>query len=354
MSASPKDRPNMQQIADAAGVSKSAISLALRNDPRISEKTRIRIHRIADKMGYRRNPVVDSLMTQLRAVRQPTFKANLGLINCSMLKDLNQNHTFKRLREGVLKRAEALGYGVEEFWLEQPNLKPHRLKQILQARGIRGLVLIAALTPQVIHEEYTDFWGDFACAVIGVTHLNAQLDCASNDQYLTARRATQKALEMGYKRPMLLVPPQDDALLDDKFSSGFMSVIKALPKTEQLEPVQLHLNALDHAIQSIRQLKPDIVITNKTKLYDAMRVAGISIPEEVGVLHLDWHASIKHLAGMKQNNREVGSAGVDLIVGQLQKNEYGPKKFPKVVQIGSVWVDGPSVVYGGRAKRPTP
>ena len=78
----PNRRPNMQQIANVAGVSKSAVSLALRNDPRIPESTRFRIQKIAEKMGYRRNPVVDSLMTQLRADRQPTFQANLGLINC--------------------------------------------------------------------------------------------------------------------------------------------------------------------------------------------------------------------------------------------------------------------------------
>ena len=46
---------------------------------------------------------------------------------------------------------------------------------------------------------------------------------------------------------------------------------------------------------------------------------------------------------MRQNNRIVGSAGVDLVVGQLQKNETGSQDYPKVIQIESVWVDGPSV-----------
>ncbi|MDB2310579.1 hypothetical protein N9V19_01130 [Opitutales bacterium] len=46
---------------------------------------------------------------------------------------------------------------------------------------------------------------------------------------------------------------------------------------------------------------------------------------------------------MRQNNREVGSAGVDLVVGQLQKNEFGAQEHPMVVQIESIWVDGPSL-----------
>ena len=87
---SPNSRPNMQQIADAVGLSKSAVSLALRNDPRLPLATRLRIKSVADQMGYRRNPVVDNLMTQLRAGRQPSFQANLGLVNCSPFKELNK------------------------------------------------------------------------------------------------------------------------------------------------------------------------------------------------------------------------------------------------------------------------
>jgi LacI family transcriptional regulator len=333
----------MQQIANAAGVSKSAVSLALRHDPRIPEATRLKIQKIADEMGYRRNPVVDSLMTQLRAGRQPTFQANLGLINCSPIKNLTDNHTFRRLRDGAMDRAQQLGYGIEEFWLQQPDMRPERLKQIVETRGIRGLILIGALSPDTIHQSYAKFWYSFACAVIGVTHLKNQLNCSSNDQYLTARRATEKVLELGYKRPLMIVPAEDDTLLDDKFSAGFFSVARSLPKKDQLDLLKLDLSDLPSTLAAIKKQKPDVVLTNKVELYDAMREAGISVPKAIGVVHIDWHDTIPHLAGMRQNNRVVGSAGVDLVVGQLQKNEYGAQEFPKVVQIESVWIDGPSV-----------
>ncbi len=346
MAKSNKPRPNMQQIADAAGVSKSAVSLALRNDPRIPEATRERIQKIADQMGYQRNPVVDSLMAQLRAGRQPNFQANLGLINCSPHKNLSVNHTFRRLRQGVLTRAEQLGYGIEEFWLHQPDMRPQRLKQILQTRGIHGLILIASLDKDKIHESYAEFWFSFACAVIGVTHFNDHLNCASNDQYLTARRATQRVLSLGYKRPMLAVPPEDDQLLDDKFSAGFMSATRQLSPDNTLVPLPLDVEDLDAAIEAISKQQPDVVITNKTELYDALADAGVSIPRKLGLAHLDWHDGIPHIAGMRQNNRVVGRAGVDLVAGQLQKNEFGSLEFPQIVQIESVWVNGPSVKAG--------
>jgi LacI family transcriptional regulator len=333
----------MQQIANKANVSKSAVSLALRNDPRITEATRVRIQKVAEAMGYRRNPVVDSLMTQLRAGRQPSFRANLALINCSPLKDLTRNHTFRRLREGVFRRAEQLGYGVEEFWLEQPDMRPQRLKQILETRGIRGLLLIAALSPDTIDDSYEDFWYDFACAVIGVTHLKNQLNCSTNDQYLTARRAAEKIISLGYKRPLLVVPEADDVLLEDKFSAGFYSMERYLAKKNRLEYVPLDLNRMDKAVATILKRAPDVVITNRDEVYDALSKVGIAIPQDLGLVHLDWHPDLTHWAGMRQNNRVIGSAGVDLVAGQLQKNEFGAQEFPQVVQIESVWIDGPSV-----------
>lgn len=340
MSNTPERRPNMQRIADAVGVSKSAVSLALRNDPRISQATRDRVQKAAQAMGYRRNPVVDSLMTQLRAGYQPSFQANLALVNCSPTRDLTQNHTFRRLREGVLRRAEQLGYGVEEFWLQQPDMRPQRLKQIMETRGIHGIILIAALTPETVGDGYAKFWYSFACSVIGVTHLKDNLNCASNDQYLTARNATRKVIELGYERPLLVVPSADDALLEDKFSAGFYSSTRHLPTKNRLNFVAFDRENPGKAVERIQKLKPDVVITNKIELYDVLLDSGIRVPEDLGLVHLDWHDGISHLSGMRQNNRVVGSAGVDLVVGQLQKNEFGAQEFPQVVQIESKWVDG--------------
>ena len=43
---------SMKEIAQEAGVSVSAVSLALRNSPKVSEKRRLEIEQIAERMGY--------------------------------------------------------------------------------------------------------------------------------------------------------------------------------------------------------------------------------------------------------------------------------------------------------------
>src|SRR5260221_13204328 len=66
----PSPAPTMQQIADAAGVSRMAVSLALRNSPKISKATADRIRKLADDFGYRPKPMVSALMTQLLQTRE--------------------------------------------------------------------------------------------------------------------------------------------------------------------------------------------------------------------------------------------------------------------------------------------
>lgn len=335
--------PNMQNIADSVGLSKSAVSLALRNDPRIPLATRDRVKEVAEQMGYHRNPLVDTLMAQLRSSRDSDFRANLGLVNCAPQKDLGSNHTFRRLREGVIDRASQLGYGVEEFWLHEPGLKPERLRQIVETRGIHGLIQVATIEHKTGGAEYVDFWFHFTCSVIGVPHFHQHLHCASNDQYQTSRRAAQKAINLGYRRPVLFIPPEDDTLLDNKFSAGFMSVTYEVEQVDFIPPQWLRTDRMELALARIKELKADVVISNKTELYGALAASGVMMPKQMGFIHLDWHDAIPHIAGMRQNNRLVGGAGVDLVISQLHKNEVGPQEYPQLLEIESVWVDGPSV-----------
>ncbi|MCH2036741.1 MAG: LacI family DNA-binding transcriptional regulator [Puniceicoccaceae bacterium] len=344
MSTSRSVRPNMQQIADAAGVSKSSVSLALRNDPRLAEDTTAHIQKVANDMGYCRNPIVDNLMSQLRLSSRSSFLANIALLNCAPFEDLNSNHTFQRLRKGVYDHSQELGYGVEEFWLQRPDVRPQRIKQILDARGIKGLILVGILKAEDVYDvNFNDLLNTFATSVIGTSLLDKSISCATNDQYLTARRATLKVLEMGYKRPLLLMPKQVDTLLEEKFSSGYYSIVRGIPTKDQLEAIDLDLSKIDSIVRRIREIKADVIITNSDDMYGLLENTPFDIPQELGLVHLDWHPGTEKWAGMRQNHRVVGRAGVDIVVGQLNRNEFGAQEHPLVVEVESTWVDGPSV-----------
>lgn len=334
---------SMQDLADALGVSKSTVSLALNGNPRLSRDTRRRVVDMAARMGYKRNPVVESLMAQLRGGKRPRFQSNIGLINCSRDANPYANHTFSAFRTGIMDRAKTLGYVVDEFWLEQPDLRPQRLKQILDTRNIRGLVLIATVEPHVIHPRYTNFWDDFACGVVGVTHVEKSFPCATNDQYLTAKHATEKVIALGYRRPAMAVEAITDELLDFKFSAGFGVANHSLPARDRLPVFSLDLARPDKLLAWLKTKRPDVLITHKSAVRGWLEKAGYRIPADIGLVHLDWHPGVASWAGMNQNNEHVASAGFDLVVNQLTKYEFGPVSKPRHVLLESDWVDGETV-----------
>ena len=46
---------------------------------------------------------------------------------------------------------------------------------------------------------------------------------------------------------------------------------------------------------------------------------------------------------MNQHNDAVGEAAVDMVVGQIHRNESGIPPYPRATLIGASWVDGQSV-----------
>src|SRR5690606_6148121 len=66
--------------------------------------------------------------------------------------------------EGALRHATQMGFKLEEFWLAEPGMSPKRAREVLLARGIRGLVF----PPQPLSgTELALDVEPFACVAIG-------------------------------------------------------------------------------------------------------------------------------------------------------------------------------------------
>lgn len=58
---------------------------------------------------------------------------------------------------------------------------------------------------------------------------------------------------------------------------------------------------------------------------------------------MQWNAERTFCAGVNQHAKVIGAAAVDLVNGQLQRNEFGIPAHPKLVLIKGEWVDGETV-----------
>ena len=340
----------MQMIADEAGVSRMAVSLALRNSPKISVATRHKIHQIAQRLGYRPNPLVSALMTQLRDIRRVPRPTTLAYVTAYPTADgWRRPGPFVDFYDGARGRAEALGYTLEEWWVAKPGLTEHRFSEILFNRNIHGL-LIAPLPAGGSSLKLE--WSRFATGTIAFSLASPLIHRASNDQYLSIGMALEELTKLGYRRIGLAITDEEDMRVQRKWSAGFMVYQQGIEPDRRV-PHLLATGAFPRALSEwFEEHRPDAILSQDSKLPEYLAQVGCSVPKDAGFAHLALNESDTEFAGINQNSRLVGASALDLVDAQLRRNERGLPAAPKTVMILGRWISGPTVRDVTGDKRP--
>ena len=331
----------MQMIADRAGVSRMAVSLALRNSPKISPATRERIRDIAEELGYRPNPLVSALMTQLREVRRVPRPTTLAYVTAYPTADgWRRPGPFVEFFEGAKARAEALGYTLEEWWAARPGMSEQRLSDILYNRNIHGL-LVAPLPAggTTLGME----WPRFAAATIGFSLVDPAIPRASNDQYHSITLALQELTRLGYRRIGMAITDEEDVRVQRKWSAGFLVYQQGIAAKQRVPSLREDEGFAAAFTEWFRKHKPDAVLSQDPRCIEYLSRIGVEVPKDVGFAHLALTDADTGLAGIHQNGRLVGASMIDLVDAQLRRNERGVPASPKTVLVQGRWVSGPTV-----------
>ena len=331
----------MQTIADEAGVSRMAVSLALRNSPKISEPTRIRIHEIATRLGYRPNPMVSALMTQLRDIRRVPRPTTVAFVTAYPTADgWRRPGPFVEFFEGAKVRAEALGYTLEEWWAANPNMTTQRLSDVLYNRNILG-VLVAPLPSGGSTLDLT--WTRFASATIAYSLAEPVLHRASNDQYQSIGLAIRELTQLGYRRIGLALTDEQDLRVQRKWSAGFLVYQQQIPPEQRVPLLLADIGFAQVFGQWYEEHRPDVILSQEPRCIEYLARMKKVVPADVGFANLALTDHDSGMAGINQNGRMVGASAMDLIDAQLRRNERGLSELPKTVLILGRWVPGPTV-----------
>lgn len=333
--------PNLAAVAQAAQVSLSTASRALRNSAKISFATRQRIQEIATRLGYRPNPYVNVLMTHVRQSRAAPYSATCAWLDRAAAPEAwKHNHVQQLFYAGAVARAEALGFHIERFHCHQPGLTRKRIAEILLARGIHG-VLCTADEPNAQLLALPLNPAEFAVATIGCRFTDPELHFSANDQFASAAAAHRQLRQLGYTRVGFVTTRQHEEIVDYRFSGGYLSALAATNMQGQI-PIHYHVpGELVPLRQWVRQFKPDaLLVVGDIDALALTRQLGLKVPDDVAVAVLDWHDALPGVAGMNQDHARVGAGAVDLMVSQIKRNEFGVPVHAQGVIVESHWMPG--------------
>ncbi|MEV6591019.1 LacI family DNA-binding transcriptional regulator [Streptomyces acidicola] len=325
----------LDEVAEAAGVSKSTASRVLSGSSRVSAQTRRAVQSAAERLGYRPNRVASGLRTR---------RSNLiGLVITNLV-----NASFHVITEVLQQRLDECGYQVLLCVTDSDPARERRYLDTLLDHRVDGLVIVGT-------GENTDMVRQVSAAGIPVVNLmrapvGFSGDCVMAGDREGAELAVQHLLGMGHRRIAFIGGPPEVDSGRDRYS-GFVAALA----TAGIEPdpalVARGPYTVPFGTESVMRLMA--ADHPPTALYSANHEAtfgtlgalvqlGVRVPEQLSlVCHEEapwfpyWHPPI---TVVDNSARDLGELAVEQLLRRIDNRPddgSAPDDAGRLIRVGS-------------------
>lgn len=231
-----KVKIRLQDIAERANLSISAVSLALRDHPSISEESKRRIQEIRRELGYRPNGFSQAGTAPIRTA------LNIGY--CLIGESL-QDEAYTPIAHGIIK---ACREWQAHLAIEQIPAKQSLPQSVTMPTGEMpdGFLLAGFLTDRTVEHFAV---GNKPVLIIGSNPLSRQYSTVTVDILQAGRLVAQRAIEDGY-RNFINVAANLESLHNIQFLQGARQTLEAhgcsLPEDHVILALEFDLHKPRH------------------------------------------------------------------------------------------------------------
>ncbi len=335
-------RITQKDVAEAAGVQRSTVSLALNHHPSIPAVTRERIERAAAKLGYVRDPMLSALAAYRSRVRPAAYHGTLGWVarttSASAWRAIPGFVSYFRGAEACARR-----HGYEVEILDRSDLATDwpGVGRIARARGIRGLLVCPQPEPDTRIETFP--WEHFSAVTFGFSLSHPQLHVIAPNQFGAMATLVTELRRRGYCRIGLALDADVVRRTEFHYLGGYLAHAMGDRGRRALPPC-LHDTAPGRQLHDwLERYRPDAIITSNPDLPAELAASGLVAPRDLGVVCISKRTPDHPTAGIVDANAQLGEIAVDLLVAMLHRGERGPPALPQRVLVPGVWSDGDTV-----------
>ena len=166
---------------------------------------------------------------------------------------------------------------------------------------------------------------------------------ADRDFYFNLRLAFQTVLQRGYSRIGFIYSRYLDRESEGRTQSAYLVEQAQLPEAQRIPILFLERFKEGRPAAFDRWLethKPDAILSINPVVREWVQDSGRSVPEECGLVNLNVVDDVENWSGIRENHELIGAAAVDLLIGQLSRNEIGIPRQPRKVLIPGEWHEG--------------
>lgn len=324
----------LKDVAERAGVSRSAVSRTFTEGASVSFKTRRKVEKAADELGYSPNVLARSLTTRrtsLIGLVSNNFKNPMFLEIFDLFTDCLQKRGLRPLIVNLSKETE-----------------PQNTITMLRQYSVDGVIIASSTLPP-------KFVRDFKSAKVPLVHSfgrysrGANVDVIGIDNVACGRMAAETLVRLGYRRIGFMGGPRLATTTVDR-RKGFVHEL------EQHAGIDVSVSYCDnYSFEDGRREMHRLLAAKPAEAYfcgddvlsigalSAIEEAGLGVPEDVGLIGFNDMAMSSwqniDLTTIHQPLTEIIEASIDRIVEIIAEPDLKPraKLFPcRVIERGTL------------------
>jgi DNA-binding LacI/PurR family transcriptional regulator len=310
----------LKDVAERAGVSRSAVSRSFTEGASVSAKTRAKVEKAANDLGYTPNALASSLTTGRTKL--------IGLI-------VNNFHN-----PLILEVFDLFTRGLQDRGLRPllVNLSdatdPAASVKMLRQYSVDGVIVASSTLPSSFAESFKN-------AGLPVVHAFGRYAIAPDvhvvgiDNVACGRMAAEALVQRGYRRLAFLGGPRTATSTQDRVA-GFLGALAPYPEIRVTTSY-----ATDYSFDAGRAEMQRLLTETPAEAYfcgddllavgalSAIEEAGLAVPGDIGLIGLnDMEMARWQLIGLTTIHQPVAQiieAAIDLVVSIIEKPDRPPE-----------------------------
>lgn len=323
------NRIRQQDIADALGVHITTVSKALKNHPGVADATKRRVADQAERMGYRPDPMLQSLAAYRVRNASYGYRSTLAWV-CNYPKgtDMSVHAGYDDYLAGARETAAALGYHLDVFHHPGNPEDLSSLLRVLRARGIRGMILAPQARPDM---RIKGDFSELSVVTLGFTLSFPRFHLVTNDHFGTMLEILEQLSGEGFHHPACYLSEVDNHRMGRRARGALASFhrVQNIPVLQVERPVRREfLQWME------RHPKMDVLITREQRAAAWLKL----LKKEIPLYNYALPSVESTEPGMYHNNLKIGGAAMDLLARLVERNETGIPDSPLRIMLEGIRV----------------
>lgn len=324
----------LKEVAERAGVSRSAVSRAFTDGASVSEKMRRKVEKAAKELGYSPNALASSLTTGRTKL--------IGLVSNNFHNPIFLQ-VFDLFTRGLQDR------GLRPLLVNLTDeTDPDASVRMLRQYSVDGAVVASS----TLSPEFARAFRDAGVPVVhsfGRSSSSPQVHVVGIDNVECGRMAARTLIARGYKKLAFLGGPEKATSTQDRFA-GFFEILNATPGLETN-----YSFAEAYSFDAGRREMLRILTADPAQAYfcgddvlsigvlSAIKDSGLRTPQDIGIIGLNDMEMARwqniDLTTIHQPIRQIVTSSIELMVAMLDEPDRYPEAriFPcSVVERGTL------------------